>query len=447
MKDYNRLLLILGPLLSIIAWFLLVDLEPIQKYVACTMIWVATWWLHSHFPLHITGLLGVVAATLLGVGGWESNISHFASPIIFLFMGGFFLSKAVEHTELDLWIAKFTLTHPLIKGKPKRLILGVVMITAFLSMFLSNSATTALMVPITLSLLKGMGLKAQDNQMKLLLLIAGAATIGGIATPVGSPPNAIAIGLLETIMHEKITFSAWVARMLPLSILSLGALLYIYRREIHELPKNSHEHLSLPEKLTNAQISLIIILFITCSLWMMSLFSESLVAIMMSLTLFLIPTKKGPLLTWEKAKTIDWGTLLLFGSGLALGQMMMDSGLAATCGSKLNLISHLPPIIFLMIIIAATIFVSEFASNTATANIVVPIVLSTPGIKENPMIAVLVVTMAANLAFMLPAGTPPNAIVYGTGHIHLKDMLIKGFKLNLICLVLILIMSFIWKFY
>jgi solute carrier family 13 (sodium-dependent dicarboxylate transporter), member 2/3/5 len=463
MKRLENLAIILGPVLFIVFLLTPHDLTPQQTYLGAIMLWVICWWLSATIPLPITGLIGISLATIMGVVDFAKALEGFANPVIFLFMGGFFIAQALQSNNLDTWIAQRFLSMKLIRGNPQRLYLAITFLVALFSMFLSNTATTAMFIPIALSLFHHLEIKEGDPSAKLMLMIPWAATIGGVATPIGSTPNVLGISLLSKSLNIQISFIEWMIKALPLMLLSLLGMAFFFRKELRVLILGSGIRTQSAPALNKGQKRLLLMVILTIGGWMLpgllqitlgaahpvsvlitKRIPEGLVAIFMSSLLFLIPAdSKRQLLNWSEAKNIDWGTLLLFGSGISLGIMMFDSGLARVLGDLLPFQKMSYPMA-LLVVISATLFFTEIASNTATANLIIPVLLSTAPFDGAPIVSVMCVAMAANMAFMLPVGTPPNAIAYGTGLVKLPWMITKGIWLNLMCIFLIWLMGLYW---
>ncbi len=459
LKLSNLIPLFLGPLLALVVWTSPLEIDPNAQKCAGIITWVAMWWMCSLIPLHITGLIGLIIAQFMNLSSWNELLIPYADPIIFLFMGGFFIAQTVEYRSLDKWLVQKTLSLNFIRGNSQRLFIALTIITAFMSAFLSNTATAALVIPIGIEILRRS--KAEASAFKLVLLLAGAASIGGTMTPVGSPPNMIALGLMEKILGTRPDFLSWVLNMAPLSLMMLMALILLYQKEIKSLSNSSTVEPQAPLALNNSQKILLAIIVMTCFFWfapgLMAAFSEgsfvtflqknfteSLVATLAGVILMLTPTQGGPLLPWKEAQKIDWATLMLFGSGISLGQLAFKTGLAAVLALKLESLSHLSPEILLIIAIISTLFFTELASNTATANLIIPVLLASSAFLLNADRTIYAIVAAANLAFMLPVGTPPNAIAYATGQVKIGDMIKRGFLANVISGILIIFFSLLF---
>lgn len=457
--NLERFLFFLGPALFLLSFFLPLPLSREQQLLAGTMLLTISWWLSPAIPLAVTGLIAVCLCVLTGVTTFPEALSGFSNPVIFLFMGGFFMALALHHQKLDAWIAQKCLASSVVAGKSRRVMIMTVILTALFSAFLSNTATTAMFMPIGLSLLTHLNIDRKHPSASVLLMIAYAATIGGIATPIGTPPNVLAISLLDKLVGVKIGFLPWMVLMVPTTLLVLGGLLLIFRKELRALPDHS-DNILPPPPLTPEQKRVFGVLLLAMFLWILpsaltlilgkdhataklvtERLPEGLVGLFVGTLLFFIPdTKRSTLLTWEKALHIDWGTLLLFGSGISLGEIVFKSKLAEVIGNSLPF-SAMPLAGGLLLLTFLTVFGSEFVSNTAIANLLIPLTVATPPFNQNPLVPVLAVTLGSSLAFMMPVGTPPNAIVYGTGLIRLKDMLIKGCLLNILSIAVIWFMS------
>lgn len=456
----EKILLPLGPLLFFGTLLLPLPLSLEQKSLAGVMMLTISWWLSPGIPLAVTGLVAVCLAALTGATTFQDALVGFNNPVIFLFLGGFFMAQAIHQHELDVWIAKKGLSSSLVKGDSRRIFLMTAVLTALFSAVLSNTATTAMFMPIGLSLLHHLKVKMDHPSSSILLLIPYAATIGGVLTPIGTPPNVLALSLLDRLVNIQIPFLSWMVLMLPVTLIMLGGLVLVFLPELRSLPKGSDHELSPPPPLTPSQSRVLGVVFLAMTLWvlpgLMSLLlgkghelsrlltarlPEGLVGIFAGSLLFFIPDgKKSVLLTWKDAEKIDWGTLILFGAGISLGEIVFKSGLAQVIGNALPF-AAIPLALGILLMTFLTVFGSEFVSNTAIANLLIPLTVATVPFKDDPLVPVLAVTLASSLAFMMPVGTPPNAIAYGTGLIRLKDMLRKGFLLNLISITTIWLLS------
>lgn len=458
----SRALLIAGPILFVLALLLPLPLTPEQHRLTAILFLTISWWLSQEIPLAVTGLISVSLAVMLGVTDFQHAFSGFNNPVIFLFMGGFFMAQAIHHQKLDVWIAQRALSSSLVRGSSTRIFLMTVLLTAGFSAFLSNTATTAMFMPIGVSLLTHLGVDEESPSSSVLLLIPFAATIGGLATPIGTPPNVIAISLLDKLVGIRIPFLDWMILMVPVTILMLLGLFLIFWKELRALPKHQDEVLA-PPSMSTSQRRVLVIVLLAVILWIIpGLFSlvlgkddpltkllfsrlpEGLVAVFVGSLLFLTPDTRGStLLTWKEGARIDWGTLLLFGAGISIGEIVFQTKLAELVGKSLPF-ATLPVASGILILIAITVFATELVTNSAIANLLIPLTVATFPFSDAPLIPVLAVAVASSLAFMLPVGTPPNAIAFGTGLVKLRDMVRKGFILNLYAIGLIWLMAEIY---
>jgi sodium-dependent dicarboxylate transporter 2/3/5 len=455
----SRFLFYLGPVLFILLILLPLPLTREQQMLSGVMSLTICWWLSSLIPLAVTGLIAICLCVLTGVTDFPKALSGFSNPVIFLFMGGFFMAHALQLQKLDLWIAQRSLSARFVRGSSRRVMIMTVILTATFSAFLSNTATTAMFMPIGLSLLTHLDVDNEHDSSSVILMIAYAATIGGIATPIGTPPNVLATSLLEKLVNVRIDFLSWMVLMVPVMVVILGGLVLVFWKELSSLPRRT-ENIGAPPPLTTSQRRVFMVLIGAMILWILpsaaglilgkehelskiltARLPEGLVGLLMGSLCFFIPDHKGStLLTWKEAIHIDWGTLLLFGAGISLGEIVFETKLATVIGNSLPFES-LPLAGGILLITVLTVFGSEFVSNTAIANLLIPLTVATPPFDKSPLVPVLAVTLASSLAFMMPVGTPPNAIAYGTGLVKLNTMLKKGFLLNLISIAVIWFMA------
>lgn len=430
----------------LVTYFLTSNLDAPLRWCSIIMMGVASLWIFTNIPLHISGLMGVCSLIIYQPENIKIFLAPFADPIIFLFMGGFFLAKSIELHQIDRWICYRVLTLKGIRGNTAKAMMMMTLLTALFSGILSNAATAALFIPLGIALLKDQ----PHHRFDLLLLISAGATIGGLITPLGSAPNLIALGVLERMTGKTITFIDWILIMLPISLLYLGFVFLVFKKELQSLTSSTDEidiklmPLSLDQKKIITLFSLAFLAWILPPLFSLPV-PETLVAMILSCSLFLTPSSNSnvPLLPWSEAAQIDWGTLLLFGSGLSLAQSMQDMGLSQLIATQFDSLKDLPILVMFGIMIFSALALTEVTSNTALANILVPILLSISRFSDHPKLTVIIATLAVNLAFMLPVGTPPNAMVFATGKVSKKVMMKKGFILNVISLIYILLIAFI----
>ncbi|HSR69175.1 MAG TPA: SLC13 family permease [Acidobacteriota bacterium] len=444
------------------------------KLVLAAAVWMAVWWLTEALPIPATALLPLAIFPLAGVNSAGEVSSAFMDPNIVLFMGGFFLAQAIQRWDLHRRIALFVLLQ--VGSRPARLVLGFMLATAFLSMWVSNTATVIMMLPIgaaVLSQLSERGL-AQDSRLPTVLMlgIAYAASIGGTATLIGTPPNIVLASQYARLFPDRppIGFLQWMSIGLPLAALFLPLTwLYLTRwfsSVAHEESTGNTGYLRRqyrdlgPLSPAERRVGMVFALaalgwiwrrdlelgFMTIPGWSHLLGIErtahdSTVAIAASLLLFSIPAdwkKKIFLLDWEWARKIPWGVLILFGGGIALAEEVQATGVASWVGNGLEFFSGLPNIALIVIVCLTLTFLTEITSNTATSTIFMPILAGlavTLGV--HPLLLMVPGALSASCAFMLPVATPPNAIVFGSGHITTQQMARAGLALNLLGALLI----------
>ena len=459
--------LIIG-IIFLIATCLLPSPESLNNKAWLTLgvaILMATWWLTEAIPLPATGLLPLVLFPLLGISSIKDTAQAFSHPIIFLFMGGFIIGLAMQHTGLHKRIAYYIISK--FKSSPKSLVFGFMCATAFLSMWISNSATAIMMLPIALSIITVF--KEDKNDIKdnnfdkaLVLSIAFSATIGGIATIIGTPPNTVMAAMLSEIYNYEINFVDWLKIGLPTSIILLPITWIILTFLCFPLgSKTSIKDKVIKDKIkelgkiSQDEIMVGIVFIITASLWISrkwlstaldgvipaGALNDSTIAIMAAIFLFIIPSnrpKRKRLIDWQVAQNIPWGALILIGGGLSLATVINSSGLATWIGSLSSNLSNISIVFIVLICIASIIVLTELTSNTATASTFIPIMGATAlGLGQDPLLLIIPATLAASCAFMMPVATPPNTIAYASGHLKISDMIKAGIWLNIISIIII----------
>ncbi|QRV14371.1 SLC13/DASS family transporter [Haloterrigena salifodinae] len=477
----QRIGFVLGPLL-----FALIFLSPTPdglsaagKAVAAVTAWVAVWWMSEAIPIPATSLLPIVLFPLTGALPVADTTPSYGHPLIFLFMGGFFLAMAMQRWGLHRRIALRTIKA--VGTEPSRLILGFMLATAFLSMWVSNSATVMMMVPIALAviyqtadLVDETGLDVDTSEgnfsfgIALMLCIAYGASVGGVSTLIGTPPNVLFAGQADALFDQSVSFAEWMLYGVPISAVGLVAVyIYVTRSvspQFDELPAGADTIDRELEKLgpMNRQEKLVAIVFAGMAVsWIGAsliepLFgvappedADTIVAIGGAMVLFTLPTtvegNRTFLLDWTNAVDIPWGVILLFGGGLAIASGFGDTGLAAWIGEQLQALEGVSMIVVLFAVVSMTIFLTEVTSNTATTAMLMPILAGVAvGIGVHPFGLMIAGATAASFAFMLPVATPPNAIVFGSGYISLPQMARIGAGLNIIGIALITLVAFAW---
>jgi len=473
--------LVLGPL----GFILLEVFRPSGLSIACThmaavLVWVLVWWVCEAVPLPVTALLGPVLAVLLGVTSVREAMAPFADPVIFLFLGGFVIAEGMRIHGLDRRIAGWVLGSRWTGTGPLRVTVAFAVIAAGLSMWLSNSVTTAMLYPMAIGVLGAINRRGSDSTLSpaenrtprfangLLLTCAYAASIGGVCTPVGSPPNLIAVGYLANLANRRIDFFSWMAICLPIMVLMFAGMLLIIKLlhspELSRLPagtvlltggRHGAGPWSTGERNVTIAFGFAVILWLLpgiCALFvgtshlacvrLRTILPEGGVAIVAAALLFILPVdwrQRTFTLTWAQAVRIDWGTLILFGGGLSLGGMMFKTGLAEKIGMALVQGSGATSLVALTLVFTSfSVFFTEVVSNTATATMLVPLAISaaqTAGVS--PVEPALGCALGCSMAFMFPVATPPNAIIYGSGAVRITTMIKTGWWLNLWACILI----------
>lgn len=461
----GRIALYAGPIAFAVILLVPSTLAPGAHRLAAVMALVMIFWIGEPLPLPVTSLLGPALAVLLGISGARDAFAPFGDPVIFLFLGSFLLAEAMQVHGLDRRIALAILAVPSVAASPARLRIAVALVTAGISMWISNTATAAMMLPIALGLVRALAAAGSTESPRGLLLIVGmAASLGGIATPVGTPPNLIALGVLERQTGRAIGFLEFMAIGVPLSLTLLAVALAAIGRLAPRSTTSAADvsgHVRAERQALGpwgaGQWACALAFALAIAFWigpgLLSLVAgsggrttaagrleESVVAIAAAGLLFLWPVGDGKALTWEDGKRIDWGTLLLFGGGLSLGKMMFDTGLAAFVGKGAVAATGVSTLWGLTALtLATTIVLTEIASNTATVTMLAPLVIALAGEMGVPVVPpLLAVAFGASMGFMFPVGTPPNAIVYGTGLVPLTSMMRIGVMVDILgfCVIL-----------
>ena len=453
------------------------------KRMAASALLMAIWWITEAIPIPVTAVLPIVLFPLLKIMPTSQVTINYGHHLIYLFLGGFIIALTIErwnlHKRMALKIIHF------IGMNQRFIILGFMVATAFLSMWISNTATTMMMIPIGMAIISQMSGSNDDKKfvrgknnfaLALMLGIAYSASIGGIATIIGTPPNVVFVGILKSNFPSapEISFLQWMLFALPFSLIFLPIawfyLVFIAAPVKGSSTENKNSQvitqelkdlglMSWPEKST------LIIFMTTGLLWLLrsdidlgtvhisgwasllglkGLVQDSTVAIAMAILTFIIPAGKDRdgnqqfLMEWKVAKRVPWGILLLFGGGFALASGFQESGLTIWLGEQLKTFHFLPLGLIIVIVCAMATFTTEFASNTAMASTLLPILAGlSVALGINPIILMVPATISCSTAFMLPIATPPNAIVFGSGYLQIRDMVKIGFIMNIIGLLLI----------
>lgn len=445
-------------------------------HALAVVLWVSIWWMTEAIPIPVTALLPMVLFPLLGIKDLKSAAAPFADPIIYLFLGGFVIAFAMQRHELHRRFALNLIQ--LIGTKPKRLLMGFMGTTALISMWISNTAATLMMLPIALSmvdLLQQDGETAEERNFVVLLVlsIAYGASIGGLGTLIGTAPNLVLAGFVEKQLHFKIGFAQWMLAGVPLVVGSFPIVVWLLTKWVLPVSLKQVDGAETfiaqqiealgrwrkGEIISCAVFGFVVLGWIFQSLakpllglkldWM----NETAIAMTGAILLFVIPLnwKKGEfVMDWQSLEKLPWDLLLLFGGGLSLAAGIQDSGLAQFFGKLLSGLSVLPFWLMVLLLVTLTIFLTEFTSNTALVAIMLPVL--SPLATEmgiHPLLLLLPATLAASTGFMMPVGTPPNAIAYGTGLVTVQQMMRVGFVLNLFYIMVVTLFSltlFRWAF-
>ncbi len=432
-------------------------------------VWMAIWWLTEAIEIPATALIPLVVLPLAGVGTMREVAAPYAHDLIFLFMGGFVLSLSMQRWELHRRIALVTLS--IVGTNPSRIVAGFMMITAGLSMWLSNTATAIMMLPIALSVIamvseRSEGGGADDRVVEsqrqlgvcLMLGIAYAASIGGVGTIIGSPPNLFLVSYAREVLGQDISFTRWMAMGVPLVVLFLPVAWYLLTHILFPLPSRSlgssevlrQAHAALPpmrwaERVTATVFAAAALGWIGRA-WLVEWeiggyhplagLTDPGIAMIAALSLFVIPSRSGDgsaVMRWRDAQRLPWGILLLFGGGLSLAASIQTSGVGEFLGHQVAGWRGLPSWALILFVVTLVIFLTELTSNTATAATFVPILAGVaPGLGVHPFLLTVPAVVAASWAFMLPVATPPNAIVFASGYVAIGDMRRAGLWLNVI---------------
>ncbi len=472
----NTIGLFLGPLVGLALFLLpLPGLSQKAHTLAAIIGWVVTWWITEPIPIPATALLGAVLCVLFGVASAREAFASFADPTIFLFLGSFILARAMSVHGLDKRFAYRIMSFRWVGNSAGRLLVAYGAISAFISMWISNTATTAMMFPIGLGIISTMaemisrqtGKPTDVRQLRfatgMMLMAAYAASAGGIGTPVGTPPNLIGLAMIEKYTQTRIPFFQWMIFAVPLLIVMMAILsvlmILLHKPEARRLEGGREfvkEGLRQMGKWTPGQVNSLLAFLLAVSLWIapgfLALFSgtdsplaktyqarlpEAAAAVLAACLLFILPVdwkKREFTLSWRQAVKIDWGTLILFGGGITLGDLMFKTQLAEAVGrALLNLVGAHSLWGITLAAIFLSIIVSEATSNTASATMVVPVILSVSmAAGVNPIPPAIGATLGASWGFMLPVSTPPNAIVFGSGMVPITKMIRAGFLFDIL---------------
>ncbi len=452
----------MGPFLFCIVYFI----EPFQTLdfeanaVLASTLWVVVWWFSEALPIAATALLPIALLPLAGGASIAQTTAAYGDKMLFLFVGGFIIAIAIQRWNLHKRIALTIIKT--VGANASHIVLGFMLATGLLSMWISNTATTLMMVTIGTALIAEMkSLSGESGRVffkALLLGIAYAASIGGVATLIGTPTNPIFVAVAERLYGDDFSFAKWLGFSLPFSLFMLGFCWVVLTRivfPVHKVNMPVGEEIITSEleklgKMKQEEKAVSIVFLLTALAWITRSFllnqfipgiNDTVIAVVAALTMFVIPSKEkkgSPLLTWNEAEKLPWGVIILFGGGLSVAAAFRSSGLAQWLGEQLALLEGFPLFAIILIVAFTVNFLTEVTSNVATASIMLPVLAAlAETIGIHPYLLMIPATMAASCAFMLPIATGPNAIVFGSGELKINDMVQAGIWLNITSSLLI----------
>ncbi|WP_116367640.1 SLC13 family permease [Parahaliea mediterranea] len=439
----HRLTLPAGPLLAaLLAWLLLrAGYSTDMAIVSLVALWCVIWWVFEPVPIPVTSLLPLALLPLLGVLTPAEVGQAYGSPMILLLLGGFLLSKAMEHSgahrRIALGMVRLFGAH-----SGRRLVLGFMVAAASLSMWISNTATTLMLLPVALAVLEG-ARQRERLAVPLLLGVAYAASVGGLGTPIGTPPNLIFMQVYTEVTGQIVTFSQWMSWGVPVVVVMVPLMALVLTRGM-----GATLQVELPAvgAWRTEEKRVLLVFGLTALAWMtraepfggwrtwldVPSANDASVALLAVVLMFVIPDGKGAkLLTWERAASIPWGVLLLFSGGICLARGFVASGLSAELGQWLAGFTDLSPWLLMVLICLLVTFMTEATSNTASTTLLMPVLAAAAlAAGVEPMLLMVPAAMSASCAFMLPVATAPNSVVYGSGLISTARMAREGLALN-----------------
>ena len=470
--------LFLGPIAFVLIKFFF-EAENLSSEgiaILASTLWVAIWWMTEAIPIYVTSLLPIILFPLSGGLELKLTTASYGHKFVFLFIGGFILAIAIEKWKLHKRIALNIIK--IVGTKKSNIILGFMIATAFLSMWISNTATAVMILPVGLAIISQLkdNPKTIENEntvfgKTLMLAIAYSASIGGMATLIGTPPNLVLAGVVKSSLNIEINFLQWMSFGLPISIFLLficwkylTTIAYNFSDQNFESGLNEiDKQLKELGKVSYEEKSVLIVFILTALAWVTQSFlikqfipaiDDTIIAIFAAIILFILPNKEGnkKLLNWADAVNLPWGILLLFGGGMALAKGFDSSGLAIWIGSQMNFFNAIPLLFLLLVLITVVNFLTEITSNLATTAMLLPVLVAlSETVEVNAFFLLVGATVAASCAFMLPVATPPNAVVFGSKILKIDDMIKKGFWMNLISIFILTaavywILPLIWGF-
>ena len=454
--DLKKFALPAGPIVALLAGWLMWFYDGGSSAACITLgitAWVVVWWMFEPIPIPATSLIPLALLPLLGVLDASEVGAAYGHPLVLLLMGGFLLATALEKSGAHRRIA-LIMVRAFGATSARRLVFGFMTASAVLSMWISNTATVLMLLPVAVAVIES----ADDERLAtpLLLGIAYGASIGGMGTPIGTPPNVVFMGVYEQTVGQNIAFGQWMMWALPIVLVLLPlAGLWVTRNVGHQgdytLPAVGRWR--TPEKRVFIVFSITALCWITRSepfggwtAWLNLPYSnDAIVAFVGVVALFLIPNGEGDkLLDWETANRIPWGMLILFGAGITIATAFINSGLSSTIGAHLEQLSTLPLLLMMATICLAVTFLTEVTSNTATTTLLMPILAAAAlGTGTDPKLFMIPAALSASCAFMLPVATPPNVIIFSSGRFNVRTMAQEGFAVNLMGVAVISTLSYL----
>ena len=471
---YKKEAALAGGLLLFLFFFLInpLGLEPQPKLVLSIAVLMISWWVLDAMPLAVVALVPLVIFPLLNISPIKETAKAYSDSIIYLFMGGFFLGIAIEkwnlHKRIALRIIKFTGTNG------NNIVLGFILSTGFISMWLSNTATTMMMYPIGASVIHVIGRHADPKaniknfSLTLMMALAYASNFGGIATIIGTPPNVAYVSHLNAHYKHGIDFINWMLLCMPLAILLLFMLYFVMVKWLYpnHLSHSAEGKLFIENelkemgKLSRQEKRVLLVFGGTALLWITKdiingsqkviQLDDSLIALLGAISLFVVPSGRSKdepderLLEWGDTKNMAWGILLLFGGGIALAKALEDAKLIQGLGEYIAGFASSNTLVLIFMVTLISVFLSEVMSNIAQVIVMAPVMSAVAdALHINPLLLGIPMTLGASCASMMPMGTPPNAIVFASGHIKLNQMIKTGFVMNIICVILITLFSWL----
>ncbi len=470
MKNSKKIFLLLGPALFFIGLFIgsPAGIPEPAYLVLISTVWIALWWVTEAVPIPVASLLPMILYPLMGIMSMNEVVAPFAKPIIYLFIGGFILALAMEKWNLHKRIALTIISK--VGTNLEQILGGFIIATGFLSMWISNTATTMMMIPIAFSVIQQFDdlERAHQDKIKgfgkaLMMAIAFSASIGGMATLVGTPTNLIFAEAVRELYGVEVPFDQWLLFGMPISLILLVVCWWHIARNkfrLHQIKITGNESI-IKEQLTNlgrmsSEEKWILAIFSTVAFaWIsrrylinpfLPALNDTHIALIGALVLFMIPApnhKDQQLMDWDTALKLPWGILLLFGGAFAVAAGFEKSGLTTWIGEQLSLLNFVPYWIILLVIVAGVNFLTEITQNMATCTLMMPVLAGLAvALNVHPYGLMVATCIAASCAFMLPFATAPNAIVFGSGILEIRDMIKVGFLLNIFSIIVITFLTY-----